>query len=198
MSEVAEDALSIFRINIFLIGVYVSLAAFLSRTNGDVTQLVDSYYTILGLFFWFGTISSSILSYRSSRLRSINDSNRIGPSQKQLVRNVASSGLGTLIVVVLLSMGLWEGTSGSSVPIQVPIMLFILSLGVLGLVQGTLQVSAKLLEIYAIVSSWASEYLVSKLGIDEFLNWLKSEIHQRAPNRLLQSQSVLSKWERED
>jgi len=58
MSEVADNAISLFRVNIFVIGVYVSLVALLYRAGVDIDGTLYSWYTDIGILFWVGTITA--------------------------------------------------------------------------------------------------------------------------------------------
>lgn len=71
VDNLADDALRIFRVDLFLIAVYVSFISISSRGATDISPVFNSPYTIFGLLFWFGSISVAILQYRLNRNASL-------------------------------------------------------------------------------------------------------------------------------
>ncbi|MFC7047309.1 hypothetical protein ACFQH6_19540 [Halobacteriaceae archaeon GCM10025711] len=113
---VAEDSFRLLRLNIVLIGIYVSGIAILLRTAEPTVQsrLLESPYTIFGLFSWLLSTFSAYFTYEPSRKASLahlyDDPTTILErfnSGVQSFKLRLSVGL-TLISGALLGIGVWD------------------------------------------------------------------------------------------
>lgn len=174
MHSVAEDALSIFRINIFIIGVYLSVIALFYRADINIAGISESVYTIAGILIWLGSITSSIISYRAARLVSAIDADEsthgLIPPDRQIVDNVSGAALGSLIVVVALSAGVFEGVASiESLPLEIWVLIVILGLGAVATIQFGLRII--FVGFYGVgkTTSLILSYILYKSGIEAWL-----------------------------
>lgn len=69
LRAIANDALKVFRAGLFLIVIYISILSLTLRTGGVeyIRNILDSFYTINGIVFWVGSVTSSVLTHRMAR-----------------------------------------------------------------------------------------------------------------------------------
>jgi hypothetical protein len=138
LSAIADDALTVFRLGLFLIVIYISILSLVLQSGGPeyVSNTVDSTYTIFGVTLWVGSVTSSILTYRVARRVTLQDRyTQLGKVDDKFdVLNLATaSTVGLLITVFSLIMGLLEGwiatvNEGSvGVGIEQPLIIVVIS-----------------------------------------------------------------------
>jgi hypothetical protein len=124
MGEVAKDALRLFRMNILVIAVYSSIVGLMYQNDPDtVREIFNSYYTIIGLFFWVGTSTTAIFSYRASRklstakVRSNTDEilEKLNPGH--ILNLVIFVSIWLLITVFGFLFGFLDGLSSDNIPL---------------------------------------------------------------------------------
>jgi hypothetical protein len=114
LGAIANDALRTFRAGLFLIVIYISIISLTLQTGGVefVENIVNSYYTIIGIIFWIGSMTVAIFTHRTARRVTLQDHypqlGRIDDKFDVLNLSTTST-FGILISVFSLIMGLLEG-----------------------------------------------------------------------------------------
>lgn len=193
MGDIANDALTIFRINIFIIAVYLSAIALSSRHIDGVETVIDSPFTQFGFILWFGTIGSSILSYRSARLISMPDidvsSDILVLSQGQTVRDIAGAGLGTLGVVISLAIGVYDGVYETSLPATIGLNIVAIGLILLLAFRFVFSILFIIMDILDALISFIIHKIVKNLGISPYIKSFQV--------RFLSNLAILLYWRKE-
>ena len=145
MRAIANDALKVFRAGLFLIVIYISILSLTLRTGGVeyIRNILDSFYTINGIVFWVGSVTSSVLTHRMARRITLQEHySQLGRVDDKFdVLNFATAGtIGLLIAVFSLMFGLLEGWAntvnesaggiGIEQPIGVVALSFVFVLGI--------------------------------------------------------------------
>ncbi|WP_092634231.1 hypothetical protein [Haloplanus vescus] len=145
LGAIADDALKVFRAGLFMIVIYISILSLTLRTGGVdyIENIVNSFYTLNGIMFWAGSITSSVLAHRMARRVTLQQNySQLGHvNDKFDVLNFSTaSTIGLLISVFSLIFGLLEGwantvnPSAGGVGIQQPILIigfsFVFVLGI--------------------------------------------------------------------
>ncbi len=180
LSDVSDDALTILRLNIFIIGVYVSVIAISIRQGQDMGSILDSSYTFFGFFTWVGGVIVTVYLYFATRtmglVRSRDDIETHPNHNLFTIRTLLfSSIVGVLSTIISFSFGYYDGLTESPLPLtQVAeilgggtLLLFLIStytlIGILGL--------------FTLYSKWS-----------QLRNWMgdssKEDIHQMALDQL--------------
>jgi len=148
LSSIAGDSLQIFRAGLFLIVIYISILSLTLRTGGPdyVRNIIDSFYTINGIIFWIGSVTGSVLTYRTARRVTLQENySQLGRihDKFEILNFSTACTFGLLISVFSLIFGLLEGyantVSGSSegIGIEQPLVIvgfsFILVMGIYSL-----------------------------------------------------------------
>ena len=145
LGAIAEDALEVFRAGLYIIIIYVSILSLTLRTGGVeyVKNIINSFYTINGIVFWVGSITSSVMTHRMARRITLQEHySQLGRIDDKFdVLNFSTAGvIGLLISVFSLIFGLLEGwastinESSSGIGIEQPIgvigfsLIFVLSI----------------------------------------------------------------------
>jgi hypothetical protein len=132
LDSLADDTLSIFKIDLTLIAVYGSILAILLRTGSNqfVSRALDSLYTIFGLQFLLGSILAVALIY--VWVRALMTRNTYRNNGKITDEEFASYALGSGVVssvmaVFLLLAGVIDGGAPGGIPIkQFPMLFFVI------------------------------------------------------------------------
>lgn len=186
MSSIADDSINIFRLNIVVIGVYLTVLAF-SVERAKLSSIILSPYTIVGLAFWFGTAGSSILTYRAARLRSHPNYSRdefgTAPEKEQIIKNISGAAFGAFIVVVSLSIGIIDAIIPVSVQSYTVALFVVFGIGIVGIAQVAL--TGTFMTFYYIdrVGSEIAESFFRKTGVNKKLEgvrlWMRDHIETR-------------------
>lgn len=177
MDNVAEDAINLFRANLFMIGIYVSVIAILTRTGdgSEFSKIIASRYTQIGLLFWAGSAGIAIIAYRGARLLATahlrdNPGEITGTySQISMARNVSSAALGSLISVIGLIVGVDDGMSQAAVQPHVPAFLTIFAIVAVVAVQFILKLANSVLGNIDRILNRLIIYVNTVLG--SFIKW---------------------------
>ncbi|REA01258.1 hypothetical protein DEQ92_18080 [Haloferax sp. Atlit-6N] len=121
LGAIAGDALKVFRAGLFMIVIYISILSLTLRTGGVdyIENIIGSFYTINGIVFWVGSITSSVLTHRMARRVTLQEHySQLGRIDDKFdVLNFATAGtVGLLISVLSLIFGLLEGWSNTVNP----------------------------------------------------------------------------------
>ncbi len=114
LGAIADDALKVFRAGLFMMVIYISILSLTLRTGGVdyIENIVNSFYTVNGIVFWAGSITSSVLTHRMARRVTLQQHypqlGRIDDKFDVLNFSTAST-VGLLISVFSLIFGLLEG-----------------------------------------------------------------------------------------
>jgi len=140
LSEIASDALKIFRAGLFMIVIYLTIISLTLRTGGTnyVENIFSSRYTLIGIMFWTGSMMVSVFTHRRARRVTLMDQySHLGRINDKLdVLNLSSAGsFGLIISVFSLIVGFWEGwlntINKSSITVGVEQPLIIIGISVL-------------------------------------------------------------------
>ncbi|WP_336135280.1 hypothetical protein [Natronomonas amylolytica] len=150
LGAIADDALGVFRAGLFMMVIYISILSLTLRTGGVdyIENVVDSFYSINGIVFWAGSITSSVLTHRMARRVTLqNNYSQLGRIDDKLdiLNFLTASTVGLLISVFSLLFGLLEGWGKTVNP----------SSGGVGIHQPLLIISfsfAFILAIYSVLS----------------------------------------------
>lgn len=127
--KLADDALKIFRLNIFVITVYATLVGVLlnyRQVIPNVTKLTDitqSRYTVFAMLFWFGSTVVVLLIYGRARQAS---SLHLNQKDSEFVQratdvwyweSIFSAAAASLIAVYLFAVGVYDSTTDTVVPL---------------------------------------------------------------------------------
>jgi uncharacterized protein YacL len=177
IGDVADDALSIFRVNIFIISVYLSAMALSSQYVKEIGKVFESPFTQFGLILWFGTIGSSILSYRSARLTSTSDIDTSGDvliqSQRKTIRDIAGAGLGTLGIVIALVIGVFDGVYVENVPAYIGFNIVGVGLFLLMLFRLGFTLIFKSIDLIEFLIRILTQKIIKRLGIESHLESIR-------------------------
>lgn len=138
IGTIGDDALQIFRAGLFMIVIYISILSLTLRTGGAeyIENILNSFYTINGIVFWIGSVTSSVLTHRMARRIALQEYySQLGRIDDKFdVLNFATaSTVGLLISVFSLIFGLLEGWSNTvnesagGVGIEQPIIIIVFS-----------------------------------------------------------------------
>jgi hypothetical protein len=114
LGAIADDSLSIFRIALFFIVIYISIISLaFRRENVDiVVGILNSYYTTIGATFWVGSLTTSLLTYRIARRASLQEEySQLGqiPDKFIVMNYVTASIIALFLSIISLLFGLYEG-----------------------------------------------------------------------------------------
>lgn len=128
LGAIAEDSIRIFRLNIFVVGVYTSVVALTVQSGQKILKVFNSQYTYIGMLLWFGTTSLSIYTYRSARGHSLKATGHqisliVDHEPDNILLFGVVSAVGTLLSVYGLLFGYLDGLTQANLPIWVPIVL---------------------------------------------------------------------------
>lgn len=138
LGAIADDALKVFRAGLFLIVIYISILSLTLRTGGTeyIKNIINSVYTINGIVFWIGSVTSSVITHRMARRITLQEQySQLGRIDDKFdVLNFSTAGTVALLVSVFsLIFGLLEGwantvnESAGSIGIAQPIGIIALS-----------------------------------------------------------------------
>ena len=151
LGAIADDSLNVFRAGLFMIVIYISILSLTLRTGGVeyIENIVNSFYTINGIVFWAGSITSSVLTHRMARRVTLQQNySQISKVDDKLdILNFSTaSTVGLLISVFSLIFGLLEGWANTINP----------SAGGIGIRQPLLIIGFSFVFILSIHSSLAN------------------------------------------
>lgn len=114
LGAIADDSLKIFRAGLFMIVIYISILSLTLRTGGVdyIENIIGSFYTVNGIIFWAGSITSSVLTHRIARRITLQQNyTQLGKiDDKYNILNFSTASIvGLLISVFSLIFGLLEG-----------------------------------------------------------------------------------------
>lgn len=130
MNALATDALSVFRIDLFVVTLYASILALVFREGSEtfVLRIVGSLYTNIGFQFLLGSMLAAVLLYLQIRLVATRDTYRnrgLVNDERMLTYEIGATALGSVVSVFLLLAGVLEGLGGGGIPaIQLTAFLF--------------------------------------------------------------------------
>ncbi|NUB91650.1 hypothetical protein HT576_11560 [Haloterrigena sp. SYSU A121-1] len=130
MNALATDALSVFRIDLFVVTLYASILALVFREGSEtfILRIAGSLYTNFGFQFLLGSMLAAVLLYVQIRLVATRDTYRnrgIVNDEKMMTYSLGATALGSVLAVFLLLAGVLDGLSGGGVPaIQVTALFF--------------------------------------------------------------------------
>ncbi|QCS43019.1 hypothetical protein [Natrinema versiforme] len=138
LRAIGDDALNIFRAGLYLIVIYISILSLTLNTGGSdyIENVINSSYTINGIVFWIGSLTSSILTHRMARRVTLQEHySQLGriDDKFDILNFATASTVGLLISVFSLIFGLlagWSNTvneSSTGVGIEQPIAIIGLS-----------------------------------------------------------------------
>ena len=145
LGAIADDALKMFRAGLFMIVIYISILSLTLRTGGAeyIKNIINSGYTIIGVTFWVGSVTVSVLTPRAARRITLQDHySQLGRVDDKFdVLNLSTAGtVGLLISIFSLIFGLLEGwantvnESAGGIGIEQPIVIigvsFVFVLGI--------------------------------------------------------------------
>ncbi|WP_436924949.1 hypothetical protein [Halosimplex amylolyticum] len=123
-SDVADDSLRLFRINLILAGLYSSVLAFFYQAEGQeiVRNILSSGYTAFGFAAWFGAMIWAIFHYRYARRLSFSKhrDQELSPPENAAdvaVNFVSAIAIGTLLSTTSFVIGFFDGFSEIGIPL---------------------------------------------------------------------------------
>lgn len=132
LDSLADDTLTIIKIDLTLIAVYGSILAILLRTGSDqfVSRALESLYTIFGIQFLLGSILAVALIYVWVRVLMTRDTykNKGKITDEEFASYAIGSGVvSSVMAVFLLLAGVIDGGAPGGIPIkQFPALFFVL------------------------------------------------------------------------
>lgn len=123
----AEDALSILRIDFVLIGLYLTTFGLLSQSNNSefLMDVLEASYTQFSFHAIFASMVASALVYRKCRRISVQGEvpRKDKYSEEMMTLNiVAASAFASVGSVVCMALGVLEAFAGGTPPISFPIV----------------------------------------------------------------------------
>lgn len=137
--NLAEDSLSLLRINLVLGGLYLSAFGLLSQAVGAnfAKDTLNATYTQFAFHALFASMAASVLFYRKARRISTQqqvDEYEHFSEEMSTINGVTASAFASFGSVVCISLGIIEAFAGSAPPISFPILAigFFVVLWILG------------------------------------------------------------------
>jgi len=180
LGDIADDSLTILRLNIFIVAVYASVIALSLRAGQDMVSILESNYTFWGMFCWSGTFAVTFYLYFAARTSTFvqigdEDLTRLNHSVKTIRTLLTSSVMGTFLTVICFSFGYYDGLSEAPVTLQS--LVSILGGGVTVVFLAGVYTLLGFIGIFTILQKWG-----------EFTDWLqdsaKEDIQQVALSQI--------------
>lgn len=123
LAQLGEDSLTLLRMNIILMGIYVSVIALLYRGGGEtiVQTAFESHYILLTIVAWIGSVVGSVVFYLDAKIRSISTSTNVHPwFTNELVAIYQTGGVAFATIVGLFAFlaAIFEGLSEQGLLIE--------------------------------------------------------------------------------
>lgn len=129
MNSLALDALSVFRIDLFVVTLYASILALVFREGSQtfIMRIAGSLYTNIGFQFLLGSMLAAVLLYVRIRLVATRETYRnrgIVNDEKIMTYSLGATALGSVFSVFFLLVGVLDGLRVGGIPaIQVTALL---------------------------------------------------------------------------
>ena len=172
VNSIAKDAIKLFRSGLTLIVVYFAILSFVKSTGeaAAVKSTVSSDYTIYGIIFWTGSMTTCIVTYAGARWALITDEKSVLSviQREDILFNLITMALtGLLASLLSFISGVVEGLynyGGSSGNLPVPIIMTIILISPIFLL-GFYIVAIVMIGLLREVNSWIDERLDDMLEI---------------------------------